>query len=167
MSSDSDIKGDFLATKGSVFIADKQSTAEIILHLLPDDVPELNETYMLQLISVEGGADLDQEKGITKIIVFANDDPHGVFALYSDRQSVLVERDFSRHIQINVTRHAGAFADVIVEYQISSHQELLTAPEHAVGHLLVQDSASFGMKRVPISSQVCRILYLLDILLPS
>ncbi|XP_019373727.1 PREDICTED: G-protein coupled receptor 98 [Gavialis gangeticus] len=159
LSSDSDIKDDFLATKGSVFIADKQSTAEIILHLLPDDVPELNETYMLQLISVEGGADLDLEKGITKIIVFANDDPHGVFALYSDWQSVLVERDFSRHIQINVTRHAGAFADVIVEYRISSpHQELLTAPEHAVGHLLVQDSASFGMKRVPISSQVFLLL---------
>jgi len=157
--SDSDTTGDFLRTEGSVVIADQQSTAEIIIYLLPDDVPELDENYMVQLISVEGGADLDEEKRISQINVFANDDPYGVFALYSDQQSVLVEKNLDRYVQINVTRHAGAFGDVVVEYHIlSHHDEALIAPENEVGYLTVKDGASFGLKRVPISSQVCIIL---------
>lgn len=157
--SESDITGDFLRTEGSVVIADQQSTAEIIIYLLPDDVPELDENYVVQLISVEGGADLDQEKRISEINVFANDDPHGVFALYSDQQSVLVERNLDRYVQINVTRHAGAFGEAIVEYHITSHyEEALIEPENEVGYLTIKDGASFGVKRVPISNQVCIII---------
>lgn len=154
--SESDITGDFLETEGSVLIADKQSTAEIIIYLLPDDVPELDENYEVQLVSVEGGADLDHEKGISKITVFANDDPYGVFALYSDQQSVLVEKTLDRYVQINVTRHAGTFGEVMVEYcVISLHEEALIEPENKVGFLTIKDGASFGVKRVPISNQVC------------
>ncbi|NWU68697.1 GPR98 protein, partial [Pterocles burchelli] len=157
--SESDITGDFLRTEGSVVIADQQSTAEIIIYLLPDDVPELDENYVVQLISVEGGADLDQEKRISKFNVFANDGPYGVFALYSDQQSVLVERNLDRYVQINVTRHSGAFGEVIVEYQIMSHhEEVLIEPEDEVGYLTVKDGASFGVKRVPISNEACLLL---------
>ncbi|XP_069736689.1 adhesion G-protein coupled receptor V1, partial [Phaenicophaeus curvirostris] len=152
--SESDITGDFLRTEGSVVIADQQSTAEIIIYLLPDDVPELDENYVVQLISVEGGADLDQEKRISRIRVFANDDPYGVFALYSNQQSISIDRNLDRYIQINVTRHAGAFGDVIIEYRIlSDYEEELIAPENEAGYLTVKGGASFGVKRVPISSQ--------------
>ncbi|NXH80376.1 GPR98 protein, partial [Edolisoma coerulescens] len=157
--SESDITGDFLETEGSVVIADKQSTAEIIIYLLPDDVPELDENYEVKLISVEGGADLDHEKGISKITVFANDDPYGVFALYSDQQSVLVEKTLDRYVQINVTRHAGAFGEVMVKYRVMSlHEEALIEPESEVGFLTIKDGASFGVKRVPISNQAFILL---------
>ncbi|NXO67952.1 GPR98 protein, partial [Phainopepla nitens] len=157
--SESDITGDFLETEGSVVIADQQSTAEIIIYLLPDDVPELDENYEVQLISVEGGADLDHEKGISKITVFANDDPYGVFALYADQQSVLVEKALDRYVQINVTRHAGAFGEVVVEYRVTSlHDEAVIEPQNEVGFLTIQDGASFGVKRVPISNQAFILL---------
>uniref|UniRef100_K7FWY2 Adhesion G protein-coupled receptor V1 n=1 Tax=Pelodiscus sinensis TaxID=13735 RepID=K7FWY2_PELSI len=158
LSSDSDTTGDFLATRGSVSIADKHNAAEIVIHLLPDDVPEVDENYVVELVSVEGGADLDQEKRALRFTVLANDEPHGVFAVYSDRQSILVERDLSRHIEMNVTRHGGAFGDVSIEYRISSHRELLMTPENTVGCVLVRDGANFGVKRVPISSQVFLLL---------
>lgn len=104
---------------------------------------------------MEGGADLDHEKGISKITVFANDDPHGVFALYSDQQSVLVEKGLDRYVQINVTRHAGAFGEVMVEYRVTAlHDEALIEPGNEVGVLAIEDGASFGVKRVPITSQV-------------
>lgn len=123
---------------------------------MPDDVPELDESYEVHLISVEGGADLDHEKGISRITVFANDDPYGVFALYSDQQSVLVEKTLDRYVQINVTRHAGLFGDVMVEYHVMSlHDEVVIEPENEVGFLTIKDGASFGVKRVPISNQVC------------
>ncbi|XP_058280172.1 adhesion G-protein coupled receptor V1 [Hirundo rustica] len=157
--SEFDITGDFLETEGSVVIADQQSTAEIIIYLLPDDIPELDEHYEVQLISVEGGADLDHEKGISKFTVFANDDPYGVFALYSDQQSVLVEKALDRYVQINVTRHAGAFGEVMVEYHvISLHDKALIEPENEVGFLTIKDGASFGVKRVPISNQAFILL---------
>uniref|UniRef100_A0A674GVY7 Adhesion G protein-coupled receptor V1 n=1 Tax=Taeniopygia guttata TaxID=59729 RepID=A0A674GVY7_TAEGU len=157
--SNSDITGDFLETEGFVVIADQQSTAEIIIYLLPDDVPELDESYEVHLISVEGGADLDHEKAISRITVFANDDPYGVFALYSDQQSVLVEKTLDRYVQINVTRHAGLFGDVMVEYHvISLHDEVVIEPENAVGFLTIKDGASFGVKRVPISNQAFILL---------
>ncbi|NXK95299.1 GPR98 protein, partial [Formicarius rufipectus] len=159
--SESDITGDFLKTEGSVVIPDQQSTAEIIIYLLPDDIPELDENYVVQLISVEGGADIDQEKSISKITVFANDDPYGVFALYSGQQSVLVEKNLDRYVQINVTRHAGTFGDVIVEYRVMSHhEEALLEPENEVGFLTIKDGASFGGKRVPISNQAFILLSL-------
>ncbi|OXB72852.1 UNVERIFIED_CONTAM: hypothetical protein H355_000852 [Colinus virginianus] len=152
--SEFDITGDFLTAEGSVVIADQQSTGEIIIYLLPDDVPELDESYVVQLISVEGGADLDEDRRMSKINVFANDDPHGVFALYSDQQSVLMDRDLGRFVQINVTRHAGTFGEVVIEYHFLSHQEEeLFAPENERGYLTIKDGASFGVKRVPISSQ--------------
>ncbi|XP_060091684.1 adhesion G-protein coupled receptor V1 isoform X2 [Heteronotia binoei] len=155
LSSDSDTTDDFLITSGSVIILDQQRTSEIVIPLLPDDVPEIDENYMIQLTSVEGGADVDWEKSTSKFTVFANDEPHGVFALYSEKQSILVEEDLSRHIQINVTRCAGTFADVIVEYQISSYsQEQLITPANAVGHLLVKEGSSYGVKTVPIHPQV-------------
>ncbi|XP_061478182.1 adhesion G-protein coupled receptor V1 isoform X3 [Rhineura floridana] len=155
LSSDSDITDDFLITSGSVVIPDEQRTSEIVIFLLPDNVPEIDEHYVVQLTSVEGGADVDQKKSTSRFTVFANDDPHGVFALYSEKQSVLVEKDLSRHIQINITRHAGTFADVIVEYHISSHTEdNLVMPANAMGHLLIKAGSSYGVKTVPIRTQV-------------
>lgn len=57
--SDSDMTGDFLAISGSVMILEGHREADIVLSLLPDTVPELEELYTVQLIAVEGGATLD------------------------------------------------------------------------------------------------------------
>lgn len=57
--SDSDITGDFLAIDGSVDILEGHREAEIILSLMPDTVPELDELYRVRLTAVEGGGTLD------------------------------------------------------------------------------------------------------------
>lgn len=159
LSGDSDTTADFLTTGGFVEILDKERTSQIVIALLPDDVPEIDENYIVQLTSVEGGADLDHEKSTSRFTVFANDDPYGVFALYPEKQSVLVEEDLNRHIQINITRHAGTFGDVLVEYQISfPSEEQLISSANAVGHLLVKTGSSYGVKTVPIDPQVCNFL---------
>ncbi|XP_039203977.1 adhesion G-protein coupled receptor V1 isoform X7 [Crotalus tigris] len=155
LSSGSDTTNDFTTVSGSVVIPDLQRTSEIVIFLLPDDVPEIDEHYEVQLTSVEGGADLDLEKSISRFMVAANDDPYGVFVLYGEKQSVLVEKDLSRHIQINISRHAGTFADVIVEYQIScSNEEKVVTPANRVGKLHVKAGSSYGLKTVPIYTQV-------------
>lgn len=64
--SDSDMAGDFLAIAGSVMILDGQREAEIVLSLIPDTVPELEELYTVQLIAVEGGATLDANPNLIR-----------------------------------------------------------------------------------------------------
>lgn len=44
----------------------------------------------------------------------------------------------------------------MVEYRvISLHGKALIEPENEVGFLIIKDGTSFGVKRVPISNQVC------------
>lgn len=64
--SDSDIAGDFLTSAGSVTILEGQRTAEIILSLMPDTVPELEELYTVQLTAVEGGATFDANPNLIR-----------------------------------------------------------------------------------------------------
>ncbi|XP_036081242.1 adhesion G-protein coupled receptor V1 isoform X3 [Rousettus aegyptiacus] len=155
ISSEFDMSGDFLSTKGFFTIADGESEVSFDVHLLPDDIPEVEEDFVIQLVSIEGGAELDLEKCITQFSVSANDDPHGVFALYADRQSVLIGKNLSRFIQINVTRLAGTFGDVAVGYQISSDpKEQPIVIENAERQLVVKDGARYKVDTVPVKSQV-------------
>lgn len=159
--SDADTSGDFAALQGSVTILAGQRVAEIVLTLLPDSVPELEETYILRLISVEGGAELDTNRSRTRLKVRANDEPHGVFVLYSQNQSVVVNvADRSRHLIISVNRLAGAFGNASVGYRISFTTPGQSFTEDTItGNILVKDGEREASVRVPFSSQVCDLLY--------
>ncbi|OCU02316.1 adhesion G-protein coupled receptor V1 [Xenopus laevis] len=154
LSSASVIQGDFAALMGWVIIPEKHNSAEIIIQLLPDDEPELDETCMVLLTSVEGGADLDNDKRVAQFTVLGNDEPHGVFVVFPASQFIIVTSDLSRYIQINVSRLAGTFGNVSVTYMISAggrEQEFFA--EKFVGNVLIKDGATYGLKTVPISSQ--------------
>ncbi|XP_067885769.1 adhesion G-protein coupled receptor V1 [Heterodontus francisci] len=148
LKSDSDMTGDFLTISGTVTILDMQQDAVINVQLLADDIPELDEVYIIRLTSVEGGADLNKKKDSSGFHVPANDDPYGLFAVYSDGQTVIVESDLSRYFQVNITRHGGVFQDVIVEYKLIFHGQ-----DGLLGTVLVRDGASFAVARVPITNQ--------------
>lgn len=64
--SDSDVAGDFLAVAGTVIIHDGQREAEIVVSLMPDTVPEIEELYVIRLKAVEGGATLDANLNLIK-----------------------------------------------------------------------------------------------------
>ncbi|KAJ8414918.1 hypothetical protein AAFF_G00024410 [Aldrovandia affinis] len=158
--SDSDTTGDFAALRGTVTILEGQRNAEVVLRLLPDTVPELEEAYIVRLTGVIGGAELDANRTSTRLRVRANDEPHGVFALYREGQAMMVSgRNRSRHVALNVMRLAGAFGNVTVEYRVTadvpssgSDQDFLVGTGR--GQLLVKDGESFASVTVPISSQV-------------
>nr|XP_029492889.1 adhesion G-protein coupled receptor V1-like [Oncorhynchus nerka] len=158
--SDSDTTGDFSALNGSVVILDGQRGAEVVLTLLPDAVPELEELYLLRLSSVEGGATLNTNRSTTLFRVRANDEPHGVFGLAAERQAVVVVgrgAGLVRLLSLNVTRQAGAFGNASVGYRISTGpglngQELLGGA--AVGRVLIKHGEDSASDSVPISTQV-------------
>ncbi|XP_074526084.1 adhesion G-protein coupled receptor V1 [Halichoeres trimaculatus] len=162
--SDSDMTGDFLALAGSVMIFEGQREAEIILSLMPDTVPELEELYTVQLTAVEGGATLDNNPNLIKthIRVPANDEPHGVFSLDPEQQSIVVVgsgSEVTRALIMNVTRLAGLFGNTSVGYRISGKiDDVLDMEEilgrKAEGKLLMREGQTFSTITVPISSQV-------------
>ncbi|XP_041643632.1 adhesion G-protein coupled receptor V1 [Cheilinus undulatus] len=162
--SDSDMTGDFLALSGSAMIFEGQRDAEIILSLMPDTVPELEELYTVQLTAVEGGATLDANPNLirTKIRVLANDDPHGVFSLNPEQQSIMVVglgSEVTRTLIMNVTRHAGLFGNASVGFRIRVDiEEAMDMEEilggQAEGRLFMREGQTFSTLTVPISSKV-------------
>ncbi|KAM7391822.1 hypothetical protein PAMP_022479 [Pampus punctatissimus] len=162
--SDSDMTGDFLALSGSVMILEGQREAEIVLRLMPDTVPELEELYAVWLTAVEGGATLDANPNLvsTRIRVRANDEPHGVFSLNPERQSIVVVgsgSEVSRVLVMNMTRLAGLFGNASVGYRISGKiDEVMDIEEilggRAEGRLLLREGEAFITVTVPISNQV-------------
>uniref|UniRef100_A0A3B4V3U8 Adhesion G-protein coupled receptor V1 n=1 Tax=Seriola dumerili TaxID=41447 RepID=A0A3B4V3U8_SERDU len=147
--SDSDIAGDFLAVAGSVIILEGQREAEIILSLMPDAVPELEELYAVRLTAVEGGATLDANPNLitTHIRVRANDEPHGVFFLNPEQQSIVVVgsgSELTRALVMNVTRLAGLFGNASVGYRISGGiDEVMDIEEILGGQVFLSVGESF------------------------
>ncbi|KAK5871603.1 hypothetical protein PBY51_004474 [Eleginops maclovinus] len=162
--SDSDSAGDFLVLSGSVMIPEGQREAEIVLSLLPDTVPELEELYTVQLTAVEGGATLDANPNLTRtrIRVRANDEPYGVFALNPEEVSIMIsvsDSEVSRALVMNVTRHQGLFGNTSVGYRVSGGinavmdiQEILGG--QAEGRLSFREGQRFSTITLPISNQV-------------
>ncbi|XP_061753493.1 adhesion G-protein coupled receptor V1 [Nerophis ophidion] len=156
--SESDIAEDFLISSGTALIREGQREAEIIISLMADSVPELEELYTVQLTDVGGGAALDANSHFlrTHIRVHANDDPRGVFSLNPEQQSVAVlgsESALRRVLLMNATRLAGLFGNVSVGYRISHGTEegLDVASE---GQLLFADGQAVSGVTFPISNQV-------------
>lgn len=92
----------------------------------------------------------------------ANDEPHGVFSLNPEQQSIVVigsGSEVTRALTMNVTRLAGLFGNASVGYRISGRidevmdiKEILG--EQAEGRLFVREGQPFSTITVPINSQV-------------
>ena len=54
------------------------------LTALPDDIPELNETYYVQLTEVIGGGRLTSFDTVANVTILANQNPYGVFELITE-----------------------------------------------------------------------------------
>ncbi|XP_066512530.1 adhesion G-protein coupled receptor V1-like [Hoplias malabaricus] len=154
--SDSDMAGDFAIFHGSTIIQAGQRVGEVILTLLPDTVPELEEVYTVRLSAVEGGAELDLDRSSTRLRVRANDEPHGVFSLPPQQQALVINAtDRSRHLALNISRLAGAFGNVSVVYRISYPTPGQSFTEdRSTGSILVRDGERAASVTVPISTQV-------------
>ena len=54
------------------------------LTALLDDIPELNETYNVQLTEVIGGGRLAPTDTIANLVILANQNPYGAFELITE-----------------------------------------------------------------------------------
>lgn len=138
-----------------------QRGAEVLLTLLPDAVPELEERYTVQLTAVEGGAELDTNRSSVHLRVYANDEPYGVFAIFSEHQQMVVGKEsdgHTRHLVLNVTRHSGTFGNVSVQYEVryaAAGETILEEGGEVEGSILVMDGEDAASTAVSINIRVC------------
>ena len=114
-----------------VIISEGTSFANIPVTILADDLPELNETFQLSLISVSFTEELPEDSGSggpqlgpttdTEIVIFENDDPYGRFHITgsSGESVVRVPEVGSFGVSLIVTREAGRVGIVEVSWSVT------------------------------------------------
>ncbi|XP_076465116.1 adhesion G-protein coupled receptor V1-like isoform X2 [Babylonia areolata] len=143
---------------GTLLLADSVRQGQIILQILPDDVPELTEEFILQITGVEGGADLNEGASLSKFRITYNDNPHGLIGIVSANQEVVVEADFSRSLKLNFSRYDGTFGRVALTYDASYDE-----PSSGItllsrtGSVTFEEGQGSAVASVPISEGFLRV----------
>ncbi|XP_039258016.2 adhesion G-protein coupled receptor V1-like isoform X1 [Styela clava] len=145
---------DLKESTGEVTFRDGQSNAEVIVYVKGDDTAELLERFSVKLTNVEGGAVLDRNVVTREFTVQPNDNPHGVFSIFSNDQNIIVLPDSSRVIQVNVTRQHGFFGRVVVSFIIEFNNPKGDSSylDSDTGDLYIPDGSSFATTEIPIQS---------------
>lgn len=104
---------DLVPMSGSTYMTDGSNIATIRLNILADSLPELTEMFTLHLRNVIGGATLQPNLTSAVFSILYNDDPHGVFGLQQNLQTITVHPvTLLRTVNVIVTRAAGVVGSV-------------------------------------------------------
>ena len=84
-----------------------------------DNIPEVDETFGVELSMPSGGARLGNQASVAMTIL-TNDDAHGLIGFSSDSQSRIVpELEGTYELSLNVDRTRGTFGLVSVQWELS------------------------------------------------
>ena len=111
---------------------DGVSTAPLVITILADDIPELDETSTIRLTRIinpgttrtDRGATISSSSSAAELRVLANDSPHGVFAWNLESLYTAVDEpegsQGSRSVTMYMTREQGFTGVVNVYYRLVS-----------------------------------------------
>ena len=87
--------------------------------IFDDEVPEIDEDFLVDLRSPTGGARLGQQTSATMIIL-TNDDAHGVLGFANSSRSVILsEMNADFVVSLDVERNLGTFGLVTADWMLS------------------------------------------------
>ncbi|XP_041464132.1 adhesion G-protein coupled receptor V1-like [Lytechinus variegatus] len=130
---------DISPTNGTVEFPESIATASILLEVLPDALPELEEGFTVTLVSADGGAEIDPVLHTSEFYVNANDDPHGIFSVDDESQTIVLARNNRRRLQLTVDRSAGTVGAVQIGYQLQYNDGVTGAYVPSSGSVLCED----------------------------
>lgn len=120
---------DFTAAFGQeVVIPDGQGQANISVTIIGDTVPELNESLLVTLTSVELVTPLEEgpllgELTEATLVILENDDPQGVFTVSGNGGNAVVQvvepDDLSTGVTLTVERLQGSIGQVSVSWSVT------------------------------------------------
>ena len=104
-------------TPSPVTFADGQTSAEVVVSITDDNIPEIDEEFQMMLVSTTGDSVIRQPD-TTTVIIAANDDPMGIFSIAETSRVVSFEE--GSQYQLTVVRGGGTFGNVTVQWQITA-----------------------------------------------
>lgn len=104
-------------TPSPVTFADGQTSAEVVVSITDDSIPEIDEEFQMMLVSTTGDSVIRQPD-TTTVIIAANDDPMGIFSIAETSRVVSFEE--GSQYQLTVVRGGGTFGNVTVQWQITA-----------------------------------------------
>ncbi|XP_057301693.1 adhesion G-protein coupled receptor V1-like isoform X2 [Hydractinia symbiolongicarpus] len=105
---------DFLDTVGTVMVAAGKMVTTITIVTIDEDVPELDESFVIKLVNVSGGT-INQSADAAIIKIQANDHPYGLFNF---QRSMLYTNEANKTIPITIIREKGTAGTVRVFYNV-------------------------------------------------
>ncbi|XP_030832667.1 adhesion G-protein coupled receptor V1 isoform X3 [Strongylocentrotus purpuratus] len=133
------ITTDMSPTNGTVEFPENIATASILLEVLPDTLPELEEGFTVTLVSADGGAEIDPVLHTSEFFVNANDDPHGIFSVMDESQTIILVGNNRRRLRLTIDRSAGTVGDVQIGYQLQYNDGVTGAYVPSSGSILCRD----------------------------
>ncbi|XP_052793587.1 adhesion G-protein coupled receptor V1-like [Mya arenaria] len=121
-----DPAGGFQTYEGTLQFLPGVERKTIVLDVLTDNIPEVNEEYELHLVNirttgvgVSGSATLDPQLRTASITIQGSNNPHGVLQFSSNSLNVRVN-EASGSVNVQLDRKFGAIGNIRVEYEITA-----------------------------------------------
>ncbi|XP_038076858.1 adhesion G-protein coupled receptor V1-like isoform X2 [Patiria miniata] len=144
------VASDVSPPNGTLRIPDGVANTQILLNILPDQIPELQERFQLVLVSVDGGAEIDPQFNTSTFYIQPNDNPHGVFSVHQENQTVGVNANMKRYLRIYVTRGAGTEGDVSVTFDLKYNDGITGAYVPSSSSVVCRSGNAFCTKDIPL-----------------
>lgn len=100
---------ELLSRSGNITFGVGQTTANIIINVAQDDIPELDKNFTVSLVNVSNGR-LGEQTSAT-LTVLASDDPYGVFTFANVTRSVTLPEGDST-VSLTIQRQRGLMGQV-------------------------------------------------------
>ena len=117
---------DYTQSNGTLVFAPGSTEEMIHIEILPDDIPEISESFLIVLEILDGDIVL-MDPSVVQVTITDNDDPNGVFSFKANSSSVdpvtgalhLDEDSGSLSVSIEVMRHGGHFGEVTLDWRLT------------------------------------------------
>ncbi|PNI73019.1 ADGRV1 isoform 31, partial [Pan troglodytes] len=136
--------GDLRVVSGNVTFAPGETIQTLLLEVLADDVPEIEEVIQVQLTDASGGGTIGLDR-IANIIIPANDNPYGTVAFAQTVYRVQEPLERSSCANITVRRSGGHFGRLLLFYSTSDIDVVALAMEEGQDLLSYYESPIQGV----------------------
>lgn len=122
-------EGELFSMFGNITFGVGQISENITIFVAQDEIPELDERFMVSLVNVSLGRLGDQTSAT--LTVLANDDPYGVFVFANSTRSVrLPETDST--VSLTILRQRGLMGQVCPVDGLETQLDVQKFKPHAV-----------------------------------
>lgn len=140
-------------TSATTTIFSGNNSGEIIVPIADDSIPELNETFIVELNTVEvigrnvlaGNEPQIGSTSSADVVILENDDAHGEFYLYvnTNMDTISVPEANELSVPLTIQRMGGTIGDVTIAWQVTGGSATAGEDYRAIGaSLTFQDGAT-------------------------